>query len=99
MKYVYFTKLLKELDVKGLIAFCKDVGLDGVDLAVRPEPVSVEGEPLTELAFFGRLEERKGVRVFAQALNLLGPKLLDGVIVSFVGREATITRDQVTSMI
>ena len=35
MKYVYFTKLLKELDVKGLIAFCKDVGLDGVDLAVR----------------------------------------------------------------
>jgi sugar phosphate isomerase/epimerase len=36
MQYVYFTKLLKELDVRGLIAFCKDVGLDGVDLAVRP---------------------------------------------------------------
>jgi len=36
MKYVYFTKMLKELDVKGLIAFCKEVGLDGVDLAVRP---------------------------------------------------------------
>ena len=36
MKYVYFTKTLKALDLKGLIAFCKDVGLDGVDLAVRP---------------------------------------------------------------
>jgi len=36
MRFVYFTKMLKELDVPGLIAFCKDVGLDGVDLAVRP---------------------------------------------------------------
>lgn len=35
MKYVYFTKMLKALDLKGLIAFCKEVGLDGVDLAVR----------------------------------------------------------------
>jgi sugar phosphate isomerase/epimerase len=43
MRYVYFTKMLKELDVKGLIAFCKEVGLDGVDLAVRPGyPVSPE---------------------------------------------------------
>jgi sugar phosphate isomerase/epimerase len=36
MRYVYFTKLLKDLDVKALVAFCKEVGLDGVDLAVRP---------------------------------------------------------------
>ena len=36
MRYVYFTKMLKELDVRGLIDFCKEVGLDGVDLAVRP---------------------------------------------------------------
>ena len=36
MRYVYFTKLLKDLDVQALIAFCKEVGLDGVDLAVRP---------------------------------------------------------------
>ena len=28
--------MLKALDLKGLIAFCKEVGLDGVDLAVRP---------------------------------------------------------------
>jgi hypothetical protein len=36
VRYVYFTKTLRELDVKGLIAFCKEVGLDGLDLAVRP---------------------------------------------------------------
>jgi sugar phosphate isomerase/epimerase len=36
MRFVYFTKFLRELDVKGLVAFCKEVGLDGVDLAVRP---------------------------------------------------------------
>ena len=35
MRYVYFTKLLKELDIKGLIAYCKEIGLDGIDLAVR----------------------------------------------------------------
>src|SRR5436305_14326451 len=36
MRYVYFTKTLKELDVRGLAAFGKEAGLDGVDLAVRP---------------------------------------------------------------
>jgi len=36
MKYIYFTKYLRSLDVAGLIEFCKSVGLDGVDMAVRP---------------------------------------------------------------
>src|SRR3954452_7703350 len=36
MRYVYFTKLLQSLDLAGLIAFFKEVGLDGADLAVRP---------------------------------------------------------------
>jgi sugar phosphate isomerase/epimerase len=36
MRYVYFSKFLQALDVRGLVAFCKDVGLDGIDLAVRP---------------------------------------------------------------
>jgi sugar phosphate isomerase/epimerase len=36
VRYVYFTKTLQKLDVKGLIAFCKETGLEGVDLAVRP---------------------------------------------------------------
>jgi sugar phosphate isomerase/epimerase len=43
MRFVYFTKLLESLDVAGLLAFCKDVGLDGADLAVRPKhPVHPE---------------------------------------------------------
>ena len=43
MQFVYFTKSLQSLDVPGLIAFCKDVGLDGVDFAVRPGyPVTPE---------------------------------------------------------
>ena len=36
MRYVYFTKTLNKLTVAELVAFCKEVGLDGVDLAVRP---------------------------------------------------------------
>ncbi|MFO0846307.1 MAG: sugar phosphate isomerase/epimerase family protein [Gemmataceae bacterium] len=36
MRYVYFTKTLQKLNLGELIAFCKEVGLDGVDLAVRP---------------------------------------------------------------
>jgi sugar phosphate isomerase/epimerase len=36
MRFVYFTKMLKSLDLAGLLAFVKEVGLDGVDLAVRP---------------------------------------------------------------
>jgi sugar phosphate isomerase/epimerase len=36
MQYIYFTKTLKDLDVKGVAAFCKEVGVDGADLTVRP---------------------------------------------------------------
>jgi sugar phosphate isomerase/epimerase len=36
MRFVYFTKMLRELDLAGLAGFCKEVGLDGIDLTVRP---------------------------------------------------------------
>ena len=35
MRYVYFTKTLQKLDLKGLIAFCKETGIEGFDLAVE----------------------------------------------------------------
>jgi glycosyltransferase involved in cell wall biosynthesis len=38
------------------------------------------------ISFFGRLEERKGLRPFAAALNALDRKLLEGVDLDFVGR-------------
>jgi sugar phosphate isomerase/epimerase len=36
MQYLYFTKSLQSLDIPGVIAFLKDAGLDGADMAVRP---------------------------------------------------------------
>ena len=36
MQYLYFTKSLQALDIPGVIAFLKDAGLDGADMAVRP---------------------------------------------------------------
>lgn len=36
MRYIYFTKSLQSLDLPGIIAFLKNCGLDGADLAVRP---------------------------------------------------------------
>lgn len=37
------------------------------------------------LVFFGRLEERKGLRPFVAALNELEPELLDGIDLEFLG--------------
>jgi glycosyltransferase involved in cell wall biosynthesis len=44
------------------------------------------GERVERLAFFGRLEERKGVRPFVAALNTLEPRLLGEVDVEFLAR-------------
>jgi len=69
-----------------------------VDLASAPVGDET-ASALTELVFFGRLEERKGVRVFVEALNLLGGDALRGLTVSFLGREATVTRDDIALML
>ena len=36
MRYVYFTKSLQALDIPKTLAFLKEIGVDGADLAVRP---------------------------------------------------------------
>ncbi len=41
--------------------------------------------PIARIAFFGRLEERKGVRPFVSALNAIDPELLADLQVEFVG--------------
>ena len=52
-------------------------------------PAAVEGDGRVQrLAFFGRLEERKGVRQFIAGLNALEPELLEGLEVEFIGRTA-----------
>ncbi len=64
MKYVYFTKTLQSLDIKGLATFCKDAGLDGVDLAVRP------GYPVTPDNALKALPE--AAKVLADAGLIIG---------------------------
>jgi glycosyltransferase involved in cell wall biosynthesis len=51
-----------------------------------PRDGAVESDGRVErLAYFGRLEERKGIRPFVAALNGLQPDLLEGVDVEFLG--------------
>jgi glycosyltransferase involved in cell wall biosynthesis len=45
----------------------------------------------TEIIFFGRLEERKGLRLFCAALTLLGGLLADrGIAVTFLGKPGAV---------
>jgi len=52
----------------------------------RPAPAAPELRPVERIAFFGRLEERKGVGPFVAALNSLEPDVLERVGVEFIGR-------------
>lgn len=52
-----------------------------------PEPAEADGQ--TELVFFGRLEPRKGLRVFCDALDLLAAESPDCRI-TFLGKQASI---------
>jgi glycosyltransferase involved in cell wall biosynthesis len=52
-----------------------------------PPAARSEGDGRVErLAFFGRLEERKGLRPFAAGLNALDPRLLEGIELEFLGK-------------
>jgi len=61
-----------------------------------PEARSADGR-VQRLAFFGRLEERKGVRPFVAGLNALDPTLLEGREIAFVGMQWTIGPDDIRS--
>ena len=58
-------------------------GATGEPSSLRGRTVSNE---LERVAFFGRLEERKGLRPFLGALNALEPELLGRFDVEFIGR-------------
>lgn len=51
-----------------------------------PPPPPQHANGIERLAFFGRLEERKGVAPFVRALNELEPELLGRLDVDFIGR-------------
>lgn len=50
-----------------------------------PPRAAAAANGIERIAFFGRLEERKGLRPFATALNRLEPELLRGRELEFVG--------------
>jgi glycosyltransferase involved in cell wall biosynthesis len=53
----------------------------------EPAPVQTTPDlPVERLAFFGRLEERKGIRPFTAGLSSLGGDVLQDVELEFVGR-------------
>jgi glycosyltransferase involved in cell wall biosynthesis len=57
-------------------------------------------DPLRRFTFFGRIDERKGLKIFAAALHRLEPRLLDGVEVEFVGKTTrTWTRERVEALL
>src|SRR5262245_39206258 len=64
MRYVYFTKFLRELDLAGLVGFCKDTGVEGFDLAVRPGYPVHPDNVATELP--------KAAKLFADAGLVIG---------------------------
>lgn len=63
-----------------------------------PLPPDRPAAALEELVFFGRLEERKGVRTFASAINRIDPDALRGITVTFMGRPAHFQPDDVRAM-
>lgn len=63
----------------------------GLDKLALPKPPSLEARPPDTIVFFGRLEERKGIRVFCNALAAVGDELNErGIKVVFMGKPSTI---------
>ena len=80
MRYLYFTKTLQKLDVPDLVKFCKEAGLDGADMAVRPGfPVNPDNA-LTELP--------TAVKAFADAGLVIGLVSASTNLIDPAGKEA-----------
>src|SRR5207253_5332393 len=54
-------------------------------LGEHPPAPAKTGNGVTRLAFFGRLEDKKGVRSFVAGVNRLDPELLHGAELEFIG--------------
>jgi glycosyltransferase involved in cell wall biosynthesis len=68
---------------------------EAVAAAARPEP-----GPLRRFAFFGRVDEKKGLKTFAAALNALEPERLKGLELEFIGKTTrTWTRQRVEALL
>ena len=63
MRYVYFTKTLQALNLPGVIAFLKEAGLDGADLAVRPGYPVHPDNALAELPRAAKMFQDAGLTI------------------------------------
>lgn len=62
-------------------------------------PKELASSEVRELVFFGRLEERKGIRVFCDALAMLPLELLAGRTVTFLGKEDHYSVQRIRSLL
>lgn len=68
--------------------------------AARDAAPQAEPSPLRRLVFFGRVDEKKGLTIFAAALNALEPALLGGLEVEFLGKTTqTWTRERIEALL
>src|SRR2546421_663328 len=75
MKYILFTKMVKELSVEKLIATVKELGLDGMDLCVRDGYPVNPGNAREEMPRAAKLIRDAGLSVplVSAATNLIDP--------------------------
>jgi glycosyltransferase involved in cell wall biosynthesis len=64
-----------------------------------PAPSRVGNGPVTRIVYFGRLDERKGVRPLVAAVNALERELLEKVELEFLGAAIPMTAAQVETLI
>jgi O-antigen biosynthesis protein len=68
---------------------------ESASVAARPDP-----DPVQRFAFFGRVDERKGLKLLADALNRIEPERLSGVELEFVGKTtATWTPERAEALL
>lgn len=79
VRYVYFSKLIQPRTLAAYLGFMKDVGLDGIDLAVRPGFPVHPGNVTAELPKAAKLfaDAGKVIGLVSTPTNLIDPESKD----------------------
>jgi glycosyltransferase involved in cell wall biosynthesis len=80
-----------------VIPYFTRAGATGETVSPRARPTP---DPLRRFTFFGRIDDKKGLQVFAAALHRLEPRLLEGIELEFVGKTTrTWKRERVEALL
>jgi glycosyltransferase involved in cell wall biosynthesis len=71
---------------------------DLVQLRDRSRPTRGTPAPVNELVFFGRIETRKGIKLFLNAIAVLAPEL-SGIRITFMGRVGIVDGEPADALI